>query len=56
MEPLADQGDGFVTYVSERDQARRLFVDQLPATLAIRARDAKVKVNFDPAHRGQLPA
>ena len=49
MERLADQGDGFVTYVSDRDQARRLFVSQLPATLAVRARDAKVQVTFDPS-------
>jgi Ca-activated chloride channel family protein len=49
MERLADEGDGFVTYVSEREQARKLFVDQLPATLAIRARDAKVQVTFDPS-------
>jgi Ca-activated chloride channel family protein len=49
MERLADQGDGFVTYVSEREQARRLFVSQLPATLTLRARDAKVQVTFDPS-------
>ncbi len=49
MEQLADEGDGFVVYVSEREQARRLFVDRLPATLAVRALDAKVQVSFDPA-------
>jgi Ca-activated chloride channel homolog len=49
MQRLADEGDGFVTYVSEREQARRLFVYQLPATLAVRARDAKVQVTFDPS-------
>ena len=49
MEQLADQGDGFVVYVSERDQARRVFVEQLPATLSVRALDAKVQVTFDPA-------
>jgi Ca-activated chloride channel family protein len=47
MEQLADQGDGFVTYVSERQQARDLFVYKLPATLAVRALDAKVQVTFD---------
>ena len=47
MERLADQGDGFVTYVSEREQARELFVRQLPATLTVRARDAKAQVTFD---------
>jgi Ca-activated chloride channel family protein len=48
MERLADQGDGFVTYVSERQQARQLFVYRLPATLTVRALDAKVQVTFDP--------
>jgi Uncharacterized protein containing a von Willebrand factor type A (vWA) domain len=49
MERLADEGDGFVTYVSEVEQARRLFVDRLPATLTVRALDAKVQVSFDPS-------
>jgi Ca-activated chloride channel family protein len=49
MERLADEGDGFVTYVSEREQARQLFVHRLPATLAVRAMDAKVQVTFDPS-------
>jgi Ca-activated chloride channel family protein len=49
MERLADSGDGFVTYVSEVEQARRLFVDRLPATLQVRALDAKVQVSFDPS-------
>lgn len=47
MERLADEGDGFVTYISDREQARQLFVTRLPATLAVRARDAKVQVTFD---------
>jgi Ca-activated chloride channel family protein len=47
MEQLADKGDGFVVYVSERSQARKVFVEQLPATLALRALDAKVQVTFD---------
>jgi Ca-activated chloride channel family protein len=49
MERLADRGDGFVVYVSEREQARDVFVDRLPATLSVRALDAKVQVTFDPA-------
>jgi Ca-activated chloride channel family protein len=47
MERLADRGDGFVVYVSERSQAREVFVDRLPATLTVRALDAKVQVTFD---------
>ncbi|GAA4678213.1 hypothetical protein Prum_042480 [Phytohabitans rumicis] len=47
MEQLADRGDGFVVYVSERAQAREVFVKQLPASLAVRALDAKAQVTFD---------
>lgn len=47
MERLADAGDGFVTYVSEREQARQLFVTRLPATITVRAIDAKVQVTFN---------
>jgi Ca-activated chloride channel family protein len=49
MERLADRGDGFVVYVSERAQAREVFVRQLPATLSVRALDAKVQVEFEPS-------
>jgi Ca-activated chloride channel homolog len=49
MEQLADNGDGFVTYIWQRDQARELFVNELPATLALRALDAKVQVTFNPS-------
>jgi Ca-activated chloride channel homolog len=48
MERLADGGDGFVVYVSDLDQAREVFVRRLPATLSVRALDAKVQVTFDP--------
>jgi Ca-activated chloride channel homolog len=48
MEQLADHGDGMVVYVSGQDQARQVFVNQLPANLAVRALDAKVQVTFDP--------
>ncbi|GAA2351208.1 hypothetical protein Cme02nite_24460 [Catellatospora methionotrophica] len=47
MEKLADRGDGFVVYVSERRQARDIFVRRLPATLDLRAMDAKAQVQFD---------
>ncbi len=48
MEQLTDQGDGFTAYVSELGEARRLFVERLPATLQVRALDAKAQVRFDP--------
>ena len=49
MEQLADHGDGFVVYVSDQQRARSVFVQQLPATLALRALDAKAQVTFNPA-------
>jgi Ca-activated chloride channel family protein len=49
MEQLADQGNGFVVYVSTQAQARQLFVTQLPATLTLQARGAKAQVTFLPS-------
>ncbi len=49
MEELADKGDGYVVYVSDAAEANKIFVEQLPATLAVRALDAKAQVEFDPA-------
>ncbi|MDQ1010696.1 Ca-activated chloride channel family protein [Streptomyces sp. V4I23] len=48
MERLADKGDGHTTYVSDEEEARKVFVDQLPAHVELRARDAKAQVAFDP--------
>ncbi|MFJ6349005.1 vWA domain-containing protein [Streptomyces sp. NPDC092046] len=48
MERLADKGDGHTTYVATPEQARKVFVDQLPGHIELRARDAKAQVAFDP--------
>jgi Ca-activated chloride channel family protein len=48
METLADKGDGFVVYVSTTAEARRVFVQQLPANLTLQALDAKAQVAFNP--------
>ncbi|MFN7942156.1 MAG: von Willebrand factor type A domain-containing protein [Thermoanaerobaculia bacterium] len=48
MEQLADQGDGHYAYVDTLDEARRVFVENLNATLQTIARDAKIQVEFDP--------
>ncbi|MEU8619395.1 von Willebrand factor type A domain-containing protein [Streptomyces sp. NPDC048623] len=48
MEQLADKGDGHTTYVGTPEQARKVFVDQLPGHVELRARDAKAQVAFDP--------
>ncbi|WP_424529833.1 YfbK domain-containing protein [Sphaerisporangium viridialbum] len=49
MEQLADNGDGAAVYVSSREEARKIFVERLPASLDLRARDAKAQVAFNPA-------
>ena len=47
MEQLADQGDGFYAYVDTKDEAERLFEDELTSTLLTIAKDAKIQVEFD---------
>jgi Ca-activated chloride channel family protein len=49
MERLADTGDGMAVYVSTEEEATRIFTTQLPATLDLRARDAKAQVVFNPS-------
>ncbi|MGW3799434.1 YfbK domain-containing protein [Streptomyces clavifer] len=47
MERLTNKGDGNTTYIGDETQARKVFVDQLPAHVELRARDAKAQVAFD---------
>lgn len=48
MEQLADKGDGNNFYIDSLEQARRVFQEQLGATLEIVAKDVKLQVDFDP--------
>ncbi|WUC36871.1 VWA domain-containing protein [Streptomyces sp. NBC_00557] len=48
MERLADKGDGHTAYVSDAEQARTVFCEQLPQNIELTARDAKAQVAFDP--------
>ncbi|MGD9094252.1 MAG: von Willebrand factor type A domain-containing protein [Anaerolineales bacterium] len=48
MEQLADNGDGHYAYVDTLDEARKLFIEDLTATLQVIAKDAKVQVDFNP--------
>jgi Ca-activated chloride channel family protein len=48
MEKLADKGDGHTVYVSDADEAREVFSEQLPRNVDLTARDAKAQVAFDP--------
>ena len=47
MEQLADNGDGFYAYIDNKDEAERLFEDELTSTLITAAIDAKIQVEFD---------
>lgn len=48
MEQLADNGNGFYAYVDDRDEARKLFIEEITGTLQTIALDAKVQVEFNP--------
>ncbi len=48
MERLADGGDGSYHYVNQFEEARRLFTEDLTATLEVIAYDAKIQVAFNP--------
>lgn len=48
LEQFADKGNGFYAFVDTPEEAERLFVDDLTATLQTVALDAKVQVTFDP--------
>ena len=49
MERLAQVGDGNYHYVDRLGAARKIFVEDLTATLQVIARDVKIQVEFDPA-------
>ena len=55
LEQLADRGDGSYAYIDDMDEARRLFVEELTASLQVIAYDAKVQVDFNPDVVVQLP-
>lgn len=47
MEKLTNKGDGNTVYVSEPEEAERVFVHDLARNIEVRARDAKAQVVFD---------
>lgn len=47
LEQLADKGDGNYAYVDDIDEAQKLFVEDLTATLQVIALNAKVQVDFN---------
>jgi len=48
MEQLANKGNGNNFYIDSVDAAKKVFQDQLGATLEVVAKDAKFQVDFDP--------
>ncbi len=49
MEQLADKGNGHYAYVNDVLEARKVFVQELGATLLTLAKDVKIQVEFNPA-------
>jgi len=49
MEQLADKGNGNNFYIDSLGAAKKVFEEQLTATLEVVAKDAKLQVDFDPA-------
>ncbi|MDP6490915.1 MAG: von Willebrand factor type A domain-containing protein, partial [Kiritimatiellia bacterium] len=47
LETLANKGDGVYTFLDSEEQARRVFVDDLAATLNTIASDVKIQVEFN---------
>jgi Ca-activated chloride channel family protein len=48
LEKLANSGDGNYVFIDSRAEARRVFVEEMAATLQTVAKDAKIQVEFDP--------
>ncbi len=48
LEKLANSGDGSYVFVDSKREARRVFVEEMAATLQTIAKDVKIQVKFDP--------
>lgn len=49
LEKLADDGDGHYSYIDNFMEAKKIFVNELGATLFTIAKDSKIQVEFNPA-------
>jgi len=49
MQKLADKGNGNYAYLDSVDEARKVLVQQINATLVTIAKDVKIQVEFNPA-------
>jgi len=52
LEKLADKGNGHYAYIDTLNEARKVLVEELGATLITIAKDVKVQVEFNPAQVG----
>ena len=50
LEQLADRGNGHYAYIDSLQEARRVLIEQVGATLITIARDVKLQVEFNPRH------
>lgn len=48
LEALANKGDGVYSFIDSEEEARRVLVDDLSATLNTIAKDVKIQVEFNP--------
>ena len=49
MEQLADVGNGAYAYIDSLNEARKVLVDEVSATLLTIAKDVKIQIEFNPA-------
>ena len=52
MERLADKGNGHYAYIDSIQEARKVLVEEMGATLVTIAKDVKIQVEFNPAQVG----
>lgn len=50
MEALADNGNGNYAYIDSVNEAKKVLVDEMGATLVTVAKDVKLQVEFNPAY------
>ena len=52
LEKLADKGNGNYAYIDSIQEARKVLVEEMGATLVTIAKDVKIQVEFNPAKVG----
>ena len=52
LEKLADKGNGNYAYIDTLEEADKVLVEQMGATLVTIAKDVKIQVEFNPAKVG----